>query len=58
MTDKKTRTPRDYAAIEKGALALGLAERIALVKKLQESNQAEVNDLKQQSAAAEALLKG
>lgn len=58
MTDKKTRTPRDYAAIEKGALALGLAERIALVKKLQESNQAEVNDLQQQSAAAEALLKG
>lgn len=57
MTDKKTRIPRDYAAIEKGALALGLAERIALVKKLQESNQAEVNDLQQQAATAASLLK-
>mgnify|MGYP007112976701 CR=1 FL=1 len=38
MTDKKTRIPRDYAAIEKGALALALADRVQLAKELTKAN--------------------
>ena len=58
MTDKKTRIPRDYAAIEKGALALALADRVQLAKELTKANQDEVERLQKQAAEAAGLLKG
>lgn len=54
MTDtKKTRTPRNYDTILKGALSLTLPERVALVKELKESIKTEVDTLKAASNQAQ-----
>lgn len=56
MTDtKKPRTPRSYDAIEKGALSLGLAERVELVQRLQESIKAEVDELEAKAKQAASI---
>jgi SpoU rRNA methylase family enzyme len=59
MTDKikQSKTPRNVESITKGALSLGLAERIELVKTLSKANQDQVNDLQEQAAKASSLLK-
>lgn len=55
---KGSRTPRDYSSIEKGALALGLSERVELKKRLEESIDAEVKDLETQFNKAKELVNG
>lgn len=57
-TEKKTRTPRTYESIEKGALSLSLNERVALVKTISAANSKEVESLKAAAAAAEKALNG
>jgi len=60
MTDTKnpkTRTPRDRHAIYGGAIKLPLAERVALLKALQENIQAEVTSLQAQADEAAKLVK-
>lgn len=56
--EKQSRTPRDYASIEKGALALGLSERVELKKSLEASIEAEVRDLETQFNRAKELVNG
>lgn len=56
--EKKTRTTRNPESIEKGALALPLADRVALVKTLNAANQKEVEKLQADAATASGLLKG
>lgn len=46
---KKTKTPRQYDSILKGALALGLADRVALKKELHKSIETEVVEAKQRA---------
>lgn len=58
MSEKKTRTPRSTESITAGALALPLAERAELCKKLRESIQAEVTQAELQAKRAAELLKG
>lgn len=49
---KKTKTPRQYDSILKGALALDLPERVNLKNELIKSIKKEVDDLQQQAAEA------
>lgn len=56
--EKSTRTPRDYASIEKGALSLGLSERVELRKSLELSIDAELKDLETQFNRAKELVNG
>jgi hypothetical protein len=57
MAEKKTRTPKSPEAITAGALALPLADRVALCKKLKEAIQAEVKLSEIQAKAAADLTK-
>lgn len=56
--EKQSRTPRDYSSIEKGALSLGLSERVELKKSLEASIEAEVKDLETQFNRAKELVNG
>lgn len=56
--DKVKRTPRTYESIEKGALALGLQERVTLSKALNASIAKEVSDLKVQAENAAKIANG
>jgi hypothetical protein len=57
-TEKQTRTPRNYDSIEKGALALDLAERVSLKKKLSDSIEQELKDLKDKLDQANQIVNG
>jgi hypothetical protein len=57
-TEKQTRTPRNYESIEKGALALDLAERVSLKKKLSDSIEQELKDLKDKLDQANQIVNG
>lgn len=50
--EKQTRTPRTYDSIEKGALSLGLSERVNLRNKLNDSIEKEVTDLQEMAKKA------
>lgn len=54
---KKTKTPRNYDSILKGALALDLPERVNLKNELIKSIKKEVDDLQQQAAEAANIAK-
>ena len=55
--EKQTRTPRQYDSILAGALSLPMGDKVALIKELKASVQAE-NDEKQAAAkASENLVK-
>lgn len=54
-TEKKTRTPRNSETITKGALALTLAERVALVSKLKDSIADEVRAARVAAEEAEKI---
>lgn len=59
MTDEKqTRVPRNYEAIEKGALALELAERVSLRNKLTESIDETVKNLETELNRAKEIVNG
>lgn len=62
MTDelkpKKTRTPKNVENITNGALSLPLNERVALVNKLKESIQAEVETINEAAKQASAIANG
>ncbi len=51
----KTRTPRNYESIKKGALDLPLAERVDLRNELKASIEKEVKDLQDQAAKAKEI---
>lgn len=53
---KKTKTPRNYDSILKGALALELEDRVNLKRELIKSIETEVKDLKQKAELAENLM--
>ncbi len=55
---KRTRTPKDYEAIKKGALALQLKHRVALRDALNYSITTEVTELKIQLEQAEKIANG
>lgn len=55
---KKTRTPKDYNAIEKGALNLSLQDRVNLRNNLSISVEAELKDMEEKYNAAKAMLAG
>lgn len=55
-TEKKKRTPRGYQDIERGALAMELEDRVALVKSLKQSIESEVKSIQEKSNAAGTLL--
>lgn len=52
----KTRVPRNFDSILKGALSLSLKERVDLVNAVTSANQEEVKVLKQQADEATKLL--
>lgn len=54
---KKQRTPRDYASIEKGALALDLKDRVNLRNNLTDSIDSELNQMEEKLANAKAIVK-
>lgn len=56
--DRQPRTPRNYESIEKGALALDLKERVELRKRLEESIDAEVKEMKVKLEQAEQIVNG
>lgn len=56
-TEKKTRTPRTVESITAGALSLTLSDRVELCKKIRESIDEEVKELKQTAAMAAELTK-
>lgn len=60
MTDKikKTRTPKNAESILKGASKLPLREKVDLIKALQEQVHIEVDQLKQEAAAADTIANG
>ena len=55
-TEKKTRTPRSYDDILRGALSLTLKERASLVAAVSKANQEEATLLKQQADEAAKLV--
>ena len=55
--EKQTRTPRQYESILAGALALTMADKVALIKELKASVQAENEDKQAAAKASENLLK-
>lgn len=55
---KQTRVPRNYEAIEKGALALELVERVSLRNKLSESIEATVASLETELNRAKEIVNG
>jgi len=55
---KKTRTPKNYDSIAKGAVSLSLGERVRLVKLLQDSITDEVETLNEVAKQATALANG
>lgn len=57
-TEKKTRTPRNYESIEKGALALDLGERVDLKNRLVESISDELKWLEEQLKKATTIVNG
>jgi len=56
LKQPRTRTPRDYDSILKGAIELPLAERAKLRDELVKSVMGEVEQLKQQAEQASKLL--
>ncbi|MDP4265713.1 MAG: hypothetical protein Q8941_24555 [Bacteroidota bacterium] len=54
---KQTRTPKDYTAIEKGALALELKDRVKLRDNLTRSIDEEINKMEENLKAAKELVK-
>lgn len=56
--EKKTRTPRNYENILKGAMSLTLAEKVNLVKELKVAIQAEVDTASKAAADAAATVNG
>jgi hypothetical protein len=55
---KQQKTPRTYDAIERGALSLGLSERVTLRNKLAESIDQELKELEEQLANAKKIVNG
>lgn len=55
---KRTRTPRTYESIEKGALELHLADRVKLIKALTAANKEELDSLQAAAERAKAILNG
>lgn len=58
LTEKKTRTPRNYDSIESGALRLTLQERATLCGKLKASINDELEDRQTQAAEAKKIAEG
>lgn len=58
IKEKKTRTPRNYENILKGALTLTLAEKVNLVKELKVAIQSEVDTASKAAADAAATVNG
>lgn len=58
LKEKKTRTPRNYENILKGAMSLTLAEKVSLVKELKADIQAEVDNVSKAAADAAATVNG
>lgn len=56
--EKKSRTPRNYESIEKGALELELKERVELKKRLSESIDTEVKEMEEKLKAAKEIVGG
>ena len=56
--ERKTRTPRNYDSILKGAMSLKLNEKVALVKALKESINAEVDNAAKIAEQAKATVNG
>ena len=56
--EKKQRTPRDYASIEKGALALELKERLELRNRLTQSITGELKEMEEKYKEATKLING
>ena len=56
--EKVSRTPRSYEAIEKGALALELKERVELRRILSKSIDEELAEMKQKLKDAESIVSG
>lgn len=58
LKEKKTRTPRNYENILKGALTLTLADKVNLVKELKTSIQQEVDTAAFVAKEANDLVNG
>lgn len=56
--EKKTRTPRNYENILKGAMSLSLAEKVNLVKELKVVIQSEVDAASKAAADAAETVNG
>jgi hypothetical protein len=56
VKESRTRTPRSSESITAGALALPLAERVALKNKIDESIKSEVATLKQKAEDALKIM--
>lgn len=57
-TEKKTRTPRDYSSIEKGALSLDLKDRVMLRNNLSLSIESELKAMEEDLELAKKTVNG
>lgn len=56
--EKKQRTPRNYESIKKGALSLGLKERVELRNRLTLSIDSEIKEMQERLNMATELVNG